>query len=635
MLEVSLRALEEATVQQDGTAWQANVFDGATRANVCKSNMSQNQAAFAEYQADFSAPDLPGENLQDEPPAEDSFEQWVESGCVLSAPGPDWKDLLAEQAQKEVAASAYAHGSTTLADDTNVEESRNSTGRRSLRKRNGLQWPAESNHGWLEESPQESQQEDFLSQLASSEADKKQKVVAKRAETTPSGNLLAGWSITLSRFPTKGHQRPWLPAWRRKNWRGSPKAQGHVLGMEVAQWFVLNLDAAVSSGRSTGSIAAVSRRRRAEGRAQVIEVPTERQWIQARPATILTESDLSASGSFPATPATPEAPLLAPARSGAVQFQKCVPAAWDEAEESFATDSGQGQSGTTVSGDDSPAEQKLPPPTEAEGKDGAGGTQAAEPVEPPLVPTVLIPAPEPVLEAPQAPQAPHVPVVRSRVDTSPVGSATPLVKLKTLEDFLQEADEELKVRQRSASGEAADGAASHVAASLCPGEAAQVDPTEQLDDLVEEEDHLEARDSDAKEPEASLEEEPEGPDELPVVKLRPPPLMVECDGDVRPAGRESLPSLPLLSVPDTPLSLAVQVQPRRASSAPPERRKRGRRAKIVPMVISTGLATAPNSQIPSPNAVFPTPLLPRERPQVFRYSPPERGRDRRSKSLAK
>lgn len=369
----------------------------------------------------------------------------------------------------------------------------------------------------------------------------------------------------------------------------------------------------------------------------VIEVPTERQWIQARPATILTESDLSASGSFPATPATPEAPLLAPARSGAVQFQKCVPAAWDEAEESFATDSGQGQSGTTVSGDDSPAEQKLPPPTEAEGKDGAGGTQAAEPVEPPLVPTVLIPAPEPVLEAPQAPQAPHVPVVRSRVDTSPVGSATPLVKLKTLEDFLQEADEELKVRQRSASGEAADGAASHVAASLCPGEAAQVDPTEQLDDLVEEEDHLEARDSDAKKPEASLEEvaEPEGPDELPVVKLRPPPLMVGCDGDVRPAGRESLPSLPLLSVPDTPLSLAVQVQPRRASSAPPERRKRGRRAKIVPMVISTGLATAPNSQIPSPNAVFPTPLLPRERPQVFRYSPPERGRDRRSKSLAK
>ena len=126
----------------------------------------QNQAAFAEYQADFSAPDLPGENLQDEPPAEDSFEQWVESGCVLSAPGPDWKDLLAEQAQKEVAASAYAHGSTTLADDTNVEEkqvfltilpaflrrryclfiafpcvtgqrSRNSTGRRSPRKRSG------------------------------------------------------------------------------------------------------------------------------------------------------------------------------------------------------------------------------------------------------------------------------------------------------------------------------------------------------------------------------------------------------------------------------------------------------------------------------------------------------------------
>ena len=63
----------------------------------------QNQAAFAEYQADFSAPDLPG-------------------GCVLSAPGPDWEDLMAEQAQEEVAASAYAHGSTTLADDTNVEE---------------------------------------------------------------------------------------------------------------------------------------------------------------------------------------------------------------------------------------------------------------------------------------------------------------------------------------------------------------------------------------------------------------------------------------------------------------------------------------------------------------------------------
>ena len=37
--------------------------------------------------------------------------------------------------------------------------------------------------------------------------------------------------------------------------------------------------------------------------------------------------------------------------------------------------------------------------SQAEGKDGAGGTQAAEPVEPPLVPTVLIPAPEPVLEA--------------------------------------------------------------------------------------------------------------------------------------------------------------------------------------------------------------------------------------------
>jgi hypothetical protein len=87
------------------------------------------------------------------------------SGCVLSARGPAWEDLLAEQAQKEVAASAYAHGSATLADDTNVEEkqvlltilptlrrryclfiafpcvtgqrSRNSTGRRSPRKRSG------------------------------------------------------------------------------------------------------------------------------------------------------------------------------------------------------------------------------------------------------------------------------------------------------------------------------------------------------------------------------------------------------------------------------------------------------------------------------------------------------------------
>lgn len=48
----------------------------------------------------------------------------------------------------------------------------------------------------------------------------------------------------------------------------------------------------------------------------------------------------------------------------------------------------------------------LPPTTslslslsQAAGKDGAGGTQGAEPVEPALVPTVLIPAPEPVLEA--------------------------------------------------------------------------------------------------------------------------------------------------------------------------------------------------------------------------------------------
>ena len=173
MLEVSLRALEEATVQQDGTAWQASVLDGARQADgietyhvtmyvvftltwtksnpslwgspshwcpVAQSNQNlkflialicvqsnsalallQNQAAFAEYQDDFSAPELPGGNLQDEPPA-DSFGQWVQSGCVLSAPGHDWEDLLAEQAQREVAASAYAHGSATLADDTNVEE---------------------------------------------------------------------------------------------------------------------------------------------------------------------------------------------------------------------------------------------------------------------------------------------------------------------------------------------------------------------------------------------------------------------------------------------------------------------------------------------------------------------------------
>jgi hypothetical protein len=33
MLEVSLRALEEATVQQDGTAWQASVLDGARQAD--------------------------------------------------------------------------------------------------------------------------------------------------------------------------------------------------------------------------------------------------------------------------------------------------------------------------------------------------------------------------------------------------------------------------------------------------------------------------------------------------------------------------------------------------------------------------------------------------------------------------
>lgn len=123
----------------------------------------QNQAAFAEYQADFSAPDLPGENLQDEPPAEDSFEQWVESGCVLSAPGPDWKDLLAEQAQKEVAASAYAHGSTTLADDTNVEEKQVlQTISTNFFKTKILfiycfslrDWPEESQQHWPQESPQ-------------------------------------------------------------------------------------------------------------------------------------------------------------------------------------------------------------------------------------------------------------------------------------------------------------------------------------------------------------------------------------------------------------------------------------------------------------------------------------------------
>ena len=123
----------------------------------------QNQAAFAEYQADFSAADLPGENLQDEPPAEDSFEQWVQSGCVLSASGPDWEDLLAEQAQEEVAASAYAHGSTTLADDTNAEEKQvfltiftNFFKTKilfiycfSLRD-----WPEESQQQWPQESPQ-------------------------------------------------------------------------------------------------------------------------------------------------------------------------------------------------------------------------------------------------------------------------------------------------------------------------------------------------------------------------------------------------------------------------------------------------------------------------------------------------
>lgn len=74
-------------------------------------------------------------------------------------------------------------------------------------------------------------------------------------------------------------------------------------------------------------------------------------------------------------------------------------------------------------------------------------------------------------------------------------------------------------------------------------------------------------------------------------------------------------------------------QPRRSASAPPERRKRGRRHKIVPRVISTGLATAPTSAVHSPNSVFPTPLLPRERSQASRALAPERGRDRRSKSV--
>ena len=127
--EVSLRPLEEASVQQAGTAWQANDLDyliewewiwprfvqcyihgmvqchqpawlmlllhtlglvapSNTFAPVAQSNQNlkllialicvqsnsalallKNQAAFAECQADFSAPELPGENLQDEPPA--------------------------------------------------------------------------------------------------------------------------------------------------------------------------------------------------------------------------------------------------------------------------------------------------------------------------------------------------------------------------------------------------------------------------------------------------------------------------------------------------------------------------------------------------------------------------------------
>ncbi|CAE7506167.1 UGT3A2 [Symbiodinium necroappetens] len=47
----------------------------------------------------------------------------------------------------------------------------------------------------------------------------------------------------------------------------------------------------------------------------------------------------------------------------------------------------------------------------------------------------------------------------------------------------------------------------------------------------------------------------------------------------------------------------------------------------------TCLATAPTSAIHSPNSVFPTPLLPRERSQASRALAPERGRDRRSKSV--
>ena len=53
---------------------------------------------------------------------------------------------------------------------------------------------------------------------------------------------------------------------------------------------------------------------------------------QARPATILTESDqLSATGSFPGTPAA-ELPVL-PTPGAPAQFQKCVPVPWDEAED--------------------------------------------------------------------------------------------------------------------------------------------------------------------------------------------------------------------------------------------------------------------------------------------------------------
>ncbi|CAJ1355940.1 unnamed protein product [Effrenium voratum] len=85
----------------------------------------------------------------------------------------------------------------------------------------------------------------------------------------------------------------------------------------------------------------------------------------------------------------------------------------------------------------------------------------------------------------------------------------------------------------------------------------------------------------------------------------------------------------------TPRDIAASEAPQRSKSCPPERRARGLRRRLVPLVISTGLATAPNSNIPSPNSVFPTPLLPRERPQSSRTrgSQETRGRDRRSRSV--